>query len=51
MGNEQDTLEVVDEFTDNLDPDRIEAEAERLGLTVDSLLERVVHEVKTRLAG
>lgn len=47
--NEQDILEVVDEFTDELRPERIEDEADRLGITVDNLLERIVKETKARL--
>lgn len=45
----QDILQVVDEFADALDPDRILAEAERLGLTVAELLRRIVTEVEARI--
>lgn len=47
--SEQDILEVVDEFVDNLDPSRLESEAERLGITVEVLLERIVNEAKVRI--
>lgn len=48
--SEDDVSEVVDELADELDPARVEREAERLGVTVDELLQRVVTEVKARLA-
>lgn len=47
--SEQDVLEVVDEIADDVDPTRVEDAADRLGLTVDYLLGRVVSEVKTRI--
>jgi hypothetical protein len=47
---EEDIVEVVDEIADDVDPPRIEREADRLGLTPDELLNRVVTEVMTRLA-
>ena len=46
----QDLLEVVDEITDDLDPARIEQEAERYGLTTDELLGMVVTETRARIA-
>jgi hypothetical protein len=49
MTNEGDIVEVVDEFVDNLDPPQIASEAERLQITVDGLLDRIIHEVKARL--
>lgn len=49
MSVEDDIVEVVDEFADALDPSRVEREAERLGLTVAELLDRIVTEVKARL--
>ena len=51
MPNEQDVLEVVDEITDDLDPNRIEDEAERLGIEPLALLDRVFTEAKARLTG
>lgn len=47
---EDDVSEVVDEFTDELNPPRIESEADRLGISVDELLQRIVTEVKARIA-
>lgn len=48
--NQQDVLEVVDEFVDNLDPSRLESEADRLGLTVEALIDRIAVEAKARCA-
>lgn len=45
----QDQLEVVDEFVDNLDPSRIEDEAERLGMSPDALLDAIIKEARTRI--
>lgn len=44
-----DISEVVDELADELNPPRVEREAERLGISVDELLQRVVTEVTARL--
>jgi hypothetical protein len=49
MDREQEISEVVDEFADELDPIRIRSEAERLGITAESLLDRIVTETKTRI--
>ena len=49
MASEQDILETVDEAADRLDPVAVEAEAERLGLSVDAFLARVITELKARL--
>jgi hypothetical protein len=46
---EQEIMDVVDEFADALNPPVVESEAERLGLTVEELLRRVVAEVQERL--
>jgi hypothetical protein len=45
-----DIEDVVDEFVDTLDPESIEGESERLGITVDELLRLITIEVKARLA-
>lgn len=50
MNNEEDIIEVVDEIADDIDPPRIEREANRLGITVEELLERVKKEILTRLS-
>jgi hypothetical protein len=50
MTTEDDITEVVDEIADDIDPPRLEREAERLGITADTLLARVTVEVLTRLA-
>ena len=47
--HEDDIIDVVDEFADALDPIRIDAEAERLGITAATLLDRIVTEAKARL--
>lgn len=47
--SEQDLLEIVDEMADTLDPTRVEAEAERFGITPEDLIDRVAHELKSRL--
>lgn len=47
---EEDISEVVDEFVDTLDPLRLDREAERLEITRDDLIARVVNETKARLA-
>jgi len=49
MSNEADITEVVDELTDELDPIRIENEAERLGITAEELLHRITKETLSRL--
>lgn len=49
MAKQQDIIEVVDEFADAINPDRVLDEAERLGLTVEELMERVKVEVMTRV--
>lgn len=45
-----DVAELVDEITDDLDPERLRREADRLNISVDALLGRVAEEVKARLA-
>jgi hypothetical protein len=50
MDNEDDVAEVVDEMADELDPVHVLSEANRLGVSVDDLLDRVVAEVKARLS-
>lgn len=50
MDIEDDREEVVDEIVDDMDPVRIDREADRLDLTVDELIARVVTELKARLA-
>jgi hypothetical protein len=49
--SENDIVEVVDEIVDDMDPTRVESEAERLGITTDNLIDRCVHEMKSRLTG
>ena len=44
-----DEVEVVDEFVYALNTPRLEAEAERLGLTAEQLLDRIVIEAKARI--
>lgn len=51
MSNETDIVEAVDEIVDDLDVDRLEDEAERLGITPAVLLERVITEARARLSG
>ena len=51
MSNETDIVEAVDEIVDDLDVDRLEDEAERLGITPADLLKRVVSETQARLTG
>lgn len=51
MTNESDVGEVVDEIVDDLDVNRLEDEAERLGLKSAELLERVITEARARLSG
>lgn len=48
MSND-DISEIVDEIADDVDPVRIEREAERLGLKPEQLLDRVVNEVMARI--
>jgi hypothetical protein len=43
-----DLSEVVDEIVDDMDPLRLENEAERLGVTVVELIDRVAVEAKAR---
>jgi hypothetical protein len=50
MSTESDIIEVVDEIVDDMNPPRIESEAERLGLTPEELLARVTAEALSRLA-
>jgi hypothetical protein len=45
---ENDIEEVVDEFVDALDVPHLESEAERLGITRDDLLARIMNEAKAR---
>lgn len=47
--SENDIVEVVDEIVDDIDPPNIKREAERLGISTDELLDRIVVEVKARL--
>lgn len=49
MSNEDQITEVVDEIVDDLDPVRIENEAERLGITSQVLIDRVANEAKIRV--
>lgn len=49
--NDDDIAEIVDEFVDELNPALLDSEAERLGLTVDALLHRILTEAKARIAG
>jgi hypothetical protein len=49
MPAEQDIIDTVDEIVDDIDPVRIEREADRLGLSTDELIERVLHQLKTRV--
>ena len=49
MTTDDDVVEIVDELVDELDPVRVEREAERLGLSVDELLARIVAETKDRI--
>lgn len=51
MNDENDVAEVVDEIVDDLDPNRLEDEAERLGIKPVDLLERVITEARARLSG
>lgn len=48
--DEDDIVEVVDEIADEVNPDRIDREARRLGISTDELLDRVVVEIKARLS-
>jgi hypothetical protein len=48
--NEQELIDVVDEIVDDLNPPRIESEAERLGVSITELMTRVVKELNARLA-
>jgi hypothetical protein len=50
MSIEQDIVEAIDEYVDDIDPSRIEREAEQYGLTVDEYINRIVNELKVRLA-
>jgi uncharacterized protein YidB (DUF937 family) len=50
MSNENDIVNAVDEIVDNLDPDDVEREARRLGISTDELLDRITVEIKARLA-
>jgi hypothetical protein len=47
--NENDIVEVVDEIVDDVDPSRIEREAERLGISKDELMSRILNELRARL--
>lgn len=47
---EDDTSEVVDEIADDLNTERIQREAQRLGISEEELLDRVVVEAKARLS-
>lgn len=47
--NENEITEVVDEIVDDMDPSRIESEAERLGLKAEDLLARVFAEARERV--
>ena len=49
MASDNDIVEIVDEIVDDIDPRTIEREAERLGLTTDELINRVVTELKSRI--
>lgn len=49
LGMTADEVEVVDEFVYALNTPRLEAEAERLGLTAEQLLDRIVIEAKARI--
>src|SRR5215472_11931949 len=46
---DDDITEIVDEIVDDMDPVRVDREAERLDLGVDELLGLVVAEVKARV--
>jgi hypothetical protein len=50
MSNDDEISEIVDEIVDEMNPVRVEREAERLGITVDDLLARIVTEMNARLA-
>ena len=43
-------IEVVDEIADDVDPVRVEREAQRLGITVEELMHRVTVEILSRNA-
>ncbi len=45
----QDIEDVVDEFVDDIDSGRFRREADRLGITTEDLLRRVVNELRVRL--
>lgn len=45
----QEIIDVVDELADELNPPRVEREAERLEIPVRDLLLRVITEVEARL--
>lgn len=47
--SDQEIEQVVDEIVDDIKPDDLAEEAEKLGLTADELLNRVVTEVRARL--
>jgi hypothetical protein len=49
MDSREDFELVVDELVDDLDVSQLVREADRLGVTVDSLLMAVVTEIKARL--
>jgi len=49
MTEQSEIAEVVDEIVDDLDPPRIEREADRFGMTTDQLIVRVIKELNDRL--
>jgi hypothetical protein len=49
MADDDDIVQVVDEIVDDMDPLRIENEINRLGIPLDTLLQRVLVELKDRL--
>jgi hypothetical protein len=46
---DDEIVEIVDEIADELNPHFIYAEAKRLGLSMEDLLERVTVEVRARV--
>lgn len=50
MSADDDVVEVVDEIVDDMDPARIVREAERLGVAIPDLMDRVYNELQARLA-
>lgn len=49
MASDQDIAEVIDEFVDDLNISRLHNEAERLDISIEDLLIRILNEAKERI--